>query len=100
MKHYGIVNLANIILPGRKKNLLPFSWVACKTCSFRGIGYDRYGDAKKHQVKKHKGDMLNFNIYCRLCAKDDTHYEYFENGDEFEYHMVKKHQDLVKLLPN
>ena len=99
LKHYGTKERKDVLMPGTKKNLLPYCWVSCKTCGYKGMGLGK--ESIMHQRRRHNGeDMTNYNIFCRLCAKDETYYDFFDTGEEFEEHMIQEHKDIVRLLPD
>ena len=97
-KHYGVGRKteANIIFPGSRSNLSAFAWVKCRACQFRGIGG---GEEVFNHLKSHPGSgPENLDIFCRLCHKDDTAAEIFEDFREFEDHFKKSHHQIIQTL--
>ena len=100
LKHFGqdVVKDENIKYPGDRNSLLGFAWIKCKNCEFSGVGLGE--DLIQHQVKAHYGGGIKFfNIFCRLCHKDDRVVDVLETAEEFKDHMKVKHSELLKKLP-
>ena len=96
-KHFGERTINQVVLPGTRSNFSAFAWAKCKTCDFRGIGW---GKEVFSHLRSHPGSGLdNFDIFCRLCPKDDKGVETFENFVEFQSHFRKKHCDIINRLP-
>lgn len=99
LKHNGNNPHQNIIFPGDMNNLTNFAWVKCKTCDFKGIGLGK--EVRKHLAEKHKnGGLQDFNIFCRICDKDDRAVCNYDDADEFADHMRVGHDGIIKYLPS
>jgi len=98
LKHNGNNPHQNIIFPGDMNNLTNFAWVKCKTCDFKGIGLGK--EVRNHLAEKHKGGGLqDFNIFCRICDKDDRAVCNYDDAEEFADHMRIGHDGIIKYLP-
>lgn len=98
LKHNGNNPNQNIIFPGDMKNLANFAWVKCKTCDFKGLGLGK--EVMKHLAEKHRsGGLQDFNIFCRICDKDERSICNFDDAEEFIDHMQTGHGGMIKYLP-
>ena len=51
-------------------------------------------------AEKHKGGGLqDFNIFCRICDKDDRAVCNYDDAEEFADHMRIGHDGIIKYLP-
>lgn len=98
LKHNGNNPHQNIIFPGDMKNLSNFAWVKCKTCDFKGLGLGK--EVMKHLAEKHKrGGLQDFNIFCRICDKDERSVYNYDDAEDFADHMHTGHDGIIKHLP-
>jgi len=98
LKHNGNNPNQNIIFPGDMKNLANFAWVKCKTCDFKGLGLGK--EVMRHLAEKHRsGGLQDFNIFCRICDKDEKSICNFDDAEEFIDHMQTGHGAMIKYLP-
>ena len=93
--------------------MLGFAWIKCKNCEFSGIGLSSpdliRNHLRSHEIsdhllsssqilaRNHGRGIKFFNIFCRLCHKDDRAVDVFESVEEFKNHMKQKHSELLKM---